>query len=276
MDDNLKKIESSLKRTVLLIVLLLFTLISATFAWFTFNTATNVTPMRGSVSGTGITLLISDDPDGVFEKECNLNPYGGMDEYELEPVSTANLDTFFEAVAMDENNYAIRFRDVTDEIDSKLIRGTVYLKSVKKDAMVYLDPSKLMFDYGAQLLSSMRLGLRITGENGSFTYIFRLDDYAGGAEELQTVETEGTVVGDINSDGEAQFEDDPSIQMSDYFADVDADGFVTPGNEVLIELVGDEVATVEYWFYIEGCDNNTFNEVQDTAGAVTLAFAGCE
>ena len=41
-----------------------------------------------------------------------------------------------------------------------------------------------------------------------------------------------------------------------------------------MELNADEVAAVEYWLYLEGCDDNCSNPVQTRSSAFALAFAG--
>ena len=39
-------------------------------------------------------------------------------------------------------------------------------------------------------------------------------------------------------------------------------------------LKAEEVATVEYWLYLEGCDPNCYNPVQSKDIALQLGFAG--
>ena len=47
-----------------------------------------------------------------------------------------------------------------------------------------------------------------------------------------------------------------------------------PGASMLMSLQADEVASVEYWLYLEGCDEQCINEVQKIDSEVRLAFAG--
>ena len=42
----------------------------------------------------------------------------------------------------------------------------------------------------------------------------------------------------------------------------------------MILLNKDEVATVEYWLYLEGCDDECYNVVQNRTSEIALAFAG--
>ena len=48
------------------------------------------------------------------------------------------------------------------------------------------------------------------------------------------------------------------------------------GTTRLIRLEKDEVASVEYWLYLEGCDEQCINEVQSKTSDIQLAFAGVE
>ena len=38
----------------------------------------------------------------------------------------------------------------------------------------------------------------------------------------------------------------------------------------------DEIATVEYWLYLEGCDDQCSNPVQNRNTEIKLAFAGVD
>ena len=45
---------------------------------------------------------------------------------------------------------------------------------------------------------------------------------------------------------------------------------------VLVSLETDEVASVEYWLYLEGCDEQCFNPVQNKDAGLMLAFVGVD
>ena len=44
----------------------------------------------------------------------------------------------------------------------------------------------------------------------------------------------------------------------------------------LVQLDADEVASVEYWLYLEGCDEQCSNPVQNRTSEIQLAFAGVD
>ena len=48
------------------------------------------------------------------------------------------------------------------------------------------------------------------------------------------------------------------------------------GKQLLVSLEKDEVASVEYWLYLEGCDEQCTNPVQNKNSEIQLAFAGVD
>lgn len=49
-----------------------------------------------------------------------------------------------------------------------------------------------------------------------------------------------------------------------------------PGARSLVSLQADEVAAVEYYLYLEGCDEQCSNAVQSRSSEIALAFAGVD
>ena len=49
---------------------------------------------------------------------------------------------------------------------------------------------------------------------------------------------------------------------------------VVAGSSPLCYLRTNEIAAVDYWLYLEGCDEHCFNVVQNADVALQLAFAG--
>ena len=272
-----EQLKRAIRRTALFTVLVLAALVCATYAWFSFSTSTNVTPMKGSVSSSGVELLISDQENGEYAYECALVPDNDQGEdYGFEPVSTYDLENFYEAVSTDAGGMADRYKDVTDMLDTKLMRGTVYLKAQNADAEVYFDPQLLELSFPDQMMTSMRLGIRLSSSTDERMYIFRLDGLSGEsgtAEELATVPQDNVVVYGIDGNGNAEYSEDPSLDIMEYCAS-GSDAKPEPGLYPLTILSKDDICTVRYWFYLEGCDINTFNPVQENEGELDLAFAG--
>ena len=150
--------------TIALLWLLLAALAlgGATYAWFTFNNATNVEPMAGTVGDGAVSLLISASRDGPFDKECDLPREQAVEE--LLPVSTADLQSFYASAAQNKQGITLRYRDVTEQAPQRLLHGTVYLQSKNRGCDVYFFEPKLSFGSDGQALWALRLALKLTTE----------------------------------------------------------------------------------------------------------------
>ena len=262
--------------SLLWLLLAALTLGGATYAWFTFNNATNVEPMAGTVGDGAVSLLISASRDGPFDKECDLPLEQAVEE--LLPVSTADLQTFYASAAQNKQGITLRYRDVTEQAPQRLLHGTVYLQSKNRGCDVYFFEPKLSFGSDGQALSALRLVLKLTTEtDGEQLLFFRLDDLGGGgAEEQATVTGDNVVVSSIDAGGQPGYTADPAEDIGAYLAQADGEEDTTPraGEQALCALQADEVASVEYWLYLEGCDTACVNAVQTRELSLQLGFAG--
>ena len=277
--DGKETVKGLRKSLVMAIVGMIFFLISVTgvtYAWFTISgrAHTNVTPMGGTVSDGDTLLLISNSESGPFDRECDLVFAG--DAQALKPVSTADLDGFYRVTMQNKEGMAVSYEGADDRIDTDTLHGTVYLKCEGAPCNVYFNGEELQLGSDAQALAAMRLGLKITNHDGSRTFVMRLDDLGdtGAAEAKATVPTSGTVVSGISGSGNASYVSDPSVNISDYMAQAAGNDEYTAGAEILLSLNADEVATVEYWLYLEGCDEQCVNQVQNIDSNIQLSFAG--
>lgn len=270
-----KKLQWSAFFAVLWILILAVTLTTATYAWFTISAVTNVEPMDGAVSLGDANLLISVSQEGPFDKECQLRLSGSPQE--LQPLSTADLTRFYSAAAKSDGIVSL-YRDASEQVDEKALHGTLYLRSQYRDCDVYFKQTGLDFGVDAQMLAAMRLGMKITTQEGTSVKIFRLDDLGstGGAASSVTIPSAGTVVSSVDQNGRAAYTSDPSEDIGDYLAVEEGadDPEPEPGRQKLCTLRTDEVAEVEFWLYLEGCDENCINEVQQRDTGLQFAFAG--
>ncbi|MBR1772170.1 MAG: hypothetical protein IJ747_09095 [Lachnospiraceae bacterium] len=255
--------------------LMLATVGGVTYAWFTFNSATNVEPMSSTVSSSEIALMISNDPAGEFGIECALPQSVKGD---LQPLSTADLERFYRGSGQNRQGITVTYRDATDLVEQDTIHGEVYLKSLDNPCNVYLYRPGMNFGEDAQMLAALRLGMRITTVNGTNTYIFALNDMGStaGASSRQTTARTDVVVSSISGSGTPNYVEDPAREMGSYFAvpPTSVNERPKPGNAILCSLEADEVAKVEYWLYMEGCDAQCVNAAQDRAVSLQLSFAG--
>lgn len=277
MSEETKKLKHSFYFTIFWVLLILAVIAGTTYAWFTLTgrSSVNVTPMGGTVSEGDTVLLISNSESGPFDKNCELILSGNPEA--LKPVSTADLTSFYRATAQNNEGIAVRYSDASGETDQNTLHGTVYLQCRYAPCKVYFDRNELKLGNDAQALAAMRLGLKITTRGGSNTYILKLDDMGStaGAEAVRTVPGADTVVSSVNGDGQAVYTADPSVGIAACMAaDGSEEGTYEAGREMLCSLEADEVASVEYWLYLEGCDDNCSNPVQNRSSELQLAFAG--
>lgn len=269
---NIRKTKVLMVLSVLWILCAAFALTSATYAWFTASPHANVTPMEGKISNGDGNLLISNRRDADFGQSCTLILSSNTEV--LHPVTTANLSDFFTASFQNPDGMTVGYSPLGAGIDSSALHGTVYLKSEGSACDVYLSRSDTSFGNDKQALGAMRLGMKISTADGVHTHIFRLDamEDLSGIRERRTVPQDNTVVSSAPN-GEPQYVSDPAKSIADVFTGGDKEN-PTPGSSILCTLRSDEVASVEYWLYLEGCDINCINDVQNKNLALQLGFAG--
>ena len=255
--------------TALLLLLLCVSLTAATYAWFTFDPYTNVTPMEGRIASGDTNLLISESENGPFDRQCTLNPTHLAPA--LYPVSTQTLDAFYAAIRQNREGIITHYTNVTDTPGERLIHGTVYLRCVGKPCDVFFDETTLNFGTEPQVLAAGRLGLKITGADGNAkVFLFKLDDMGNvaGTDSQVTVSADtAVVVGSIDTAGEPSYEEDPALSIGTYLHG-------TANADALLTMQTDETASLEYWLYLEGCDPECVNAVQSKDMILQLGFAG--
>ena len=270
---DVKKLKKRTLFSAVWIVIALLAVTSGTYAWFTFAPRTTVTPMYGTVTGGDGNLLISNSENGSFDVSCELTPVSGTKS--LMPLTTGDLTGFFVVSGQAPTGIALKYSTANDRVDSTAVHGYVYLKAEDIAQDICFDGSKLDFGTDGSVLACLRLGLRFTTQSGIKTYIFSLDEMGdtSRAETRLTVPSAGTVVSGIYSGGDPIYISDPARPISAFCASGTEDDLVR-GRETLCRLNAEEVAQVEYWLYLEGCDVNCINSVQSRDLALKLGFCG--
>lgn len=270
--DEKKRAKRQLVMIAVWMLLIVLAISAATFAWFSFNNATNVEPMGSTVSDGEMNLLISNSKNGSFDTECPLVYNKELDE--LSPVSTSSLSRFYRTTMQDANGISVLYVDDTANIDRKAIHGFLYLKS-DGACDVYLDKNRMKVGGDSQILSAGRLGMRIITKSGTSTRIFRLDSMGdtSSAVSRRTVPKANVVVSSVSKSGTAAYVSDPSTGFSSFYAG-GSDRKPTAGKSKICTLQADETASVEYWLYLEGCDDNCYNPVQNKNITLQFGFAG--
>ena len=277
--QEVQQLKVSLRTAIAGLLVLILVATGTTYAWFSLSgrASTYVTPMGGTISEGTTSLLISTSSQGPFDKTCDLVYAGSPDS--LKPLSTVDLTHFYKATAQNKNGIAVSYRNADDKVDTETLHGTVYLQCVNAPCDVYFNRDELKLGTDAQALAAMRFGMKITAREGTKTYIFRLDELGstGNAQSRQTVPGSAAVVSSVNGNGQAEYASDPSTGLSDYMVNAgDGTSDFSAGTTRLVRLEADEVASVEYWIYLEGCDEQCINEVQSRSSDIQLAFAGTE
>ena len=124
-----------------------------------------------------------------------------------------------------------------------------------------------------QLLAALRLGLVITTRSGTQTHIFTCDDLGSTAGcHQQTYHAQDGVVVAVGASGWT-YTADPARAISAYSMDGTGD---TPtaraGATPICTLTANEVASVRYVVYMEGCDANCIDEAQARDVVLQLAL----
>lgn len=277
MERESVRLKHSFVLSVVGIMLTLLLITGSTYAWFTLSgmASTNVTPMGGTVSSGDTVLYIGIEKTGPFDKTCELKLEDDPDA--LQPVSTIDLEHFYEGTAQTKEGITVLYQDVTEKAGDYVMHGTVYLQCLYAPCNVYFNREELELGAETQMLEAMRLGMKITTAEGTEFLIFKLDDLggAGNVNSAQTTERTGVVVSGIAENGIPVYENDPAAAIGSYMAqNAGSENEYKPGASMLMSLQADEVAAVEYWLYLEGCDEQCINEVQKIDSEVKLAFAG--
>lgn len=267
-----RRARKQLVMIALWMILIVLAAGGAALAWFSFNNSTNVEPMGSTVSDGEMNLLISNSRRGEFDTSCPLSYNKELDT--LSPVSTGNLSRFYRSIMQDADGLSVQYADDTGNVNTKAIHGFLYLKS-DGDCDVYLDRSRMKISGDAQILSAGRLGMRVSTRAGEGVRIFRLDSMGNtsGAASRRTVPGSSLVVASISGDGKASYVSDPSTGFEGYYAGGDA-ARPRAGRNKICSMKANEIAVVEYWLYLEGCDDNCFNPVQNRNITLQFGFAG--
>lgn len=279
MQTDVPQLKKSFAKTMIWLLFLLVVTSGTTFAWFSLSgiSSTNVTPVSGTVGDGDGSLLISAARSGPFAKTCDLIPASSPDA--LQPVSTADLEHFYQATAQNKEGISLLYKSADSTLNEKLLQGTVYLKSEGGSCDVYFHPEELKLGSDSQTLAAMRLGMKITSHVGTKTWIWKLDALGttSGVQSVRTTAAANAVVTSISQNGQPSYMTDPAENIGEYMAKKgSSDGTYQAGNKVVVQLDADETATVEYWLYLEGCDDQCSNPVQNRNTEIKLAFAGVD
>ena len=270
--SNIKDIRGSRRRMVAAaawMLVLVAALSAATYAWFSNSRYTNVTPVAHTVSDEGSDLQIGLSANGPWDTTAA--------DKTLYPISTADLSRFWRGTFQNAAGITTDYADCTARLDDYALSGTLYLKGSDSALNVYLYQGQMGVTSDPQLLAALRLGLVITTQSGTQTHVFTCDDLGNtaGATSRRTTAQDGVVVA-AGASGWA-YTADPARAISAYSMDGTGD---TPaaraGATPVCTLAANEVASVRYVVYMEGCDAQCIDEAQARDVVLQLAFAAAK
>ena len=239
-------------------LVLVAALSAATYAWFSNSRYTNVTPVAHTVSDEDSDLQIGLSANGPWDTTATL----AAADKTLYPISTADLSRFWRGTFQNAAGITTDYADCTAQLDEYALTGTLYLKGNDSALNVYLYQGQMSVTSDPQLLAALRLGLVIATQSGTQTHIFTCDDLGNtaGATTRRTTAQDGVVVAGGASGW--SYTSDPATARA--------------GATPICTLAANEVASVRYVVYMEGCDANCIDEAQARDVVLQLAFAAAK
>ena len=283
---NTKSLRRRLTISILMVIITLCAVVSATYAWYIYNTSRHTTDVR-MAAGAGANLQISNSYSGEYGSAAVLESFKGQ----LEPVSTNKVTAGFQK--------AISFIVGQGGTDDLLAAGfddseardyyhtSMYLRTNGNDTDIYLaDIGFEDSDEKVPISSAIRVGLVVhePGQNMpvSSEYIFAISDKKNPEARYNTATgKEGYVLDGVKKDG-------TTVPFSPYTSDVYCiydknTGVVTlkKTSEKLCTITGDghgkpgTPVQIEVYIWLEGCDEDcTVNLCGETLKKLAVSFAG--
>lgn len=285
--DNSRQLKRRLTGAGVALFVAFFAVVSATYAWYIYNTGRHTTKVR-MAAGAGANLQISNSYNGTYGSAAILDSFEG-----LTPVSTNKISGGFQKVT--------KFIDGTDsqpdlvaglfgrsrEADQDYYHTSLFLRTNGSATDIYL--SNIGFedsDKKNPISSAIRVGFVVheAGQNQGITgeYIFEISDKKNPEKQYNTATgREGYVLDSAKKDGTTvPFK--PYNSDSYCIYDVDT-GTVTlkPGSIKLCTVAGTAdgkagtPVQVEIYVWLEGCDEDcTANLCNTTLKNLAVSFAG--
>lgn len=283
---NTKSLRRRLTISILAVLVTLCAVVSATYAWYVYNTSRHTTDVR-MAAGAGANLQISNSYSGEYGSAAVLDSFQGQ----LAPVSTNKITGGFQKASsfiVGEGGNLDLIADKFKSGDTKdYYHTSMYLRTNGGDTDIYL--SDIGFedsDEKVPISSAIRVGLVVhdpgKGQKVSSEYIFAISDKKNPEAHYNTATgKEGYVLDSSKRDGttvpftpytsEAYCIYDKDTgkvtlkKTSKKLCTISGDGSGKPGTPVQIEV----------YIWLEGCDEDcTVNLCGETLKKLAVSFAG--
>lgn len=283
---NTKSLRRRLTISILVVIITLCAVVSATYAWYIYNTSRHTTDVR-MAAGAGANLQISNSYSGEYGSAAVLESFKGQ----LEPVSTNKVTAGFQKATsfiVGQGGPADLLAAGFDDSEARdYYHTSMYLRTNGNDTDIYLaDIGFEDSDEKVPISSAIRVGLVVhePGQNMpvSSEYIFAISDKKNPEARYNTVTgKEGYVLDGVKKDGTTM----PfSPYTSDAYCIYDKNtGAVTlkKASEKLCTITGDghgkpgTPVQIEVYIWLEGCDEDcTVNLCGETLKKLAVSFAG--
>ena len=283
---NTKSLRRRLTISILVVIITLCAVVSATYAWYIYNTSRHTTDVR-MAAGAGANLQISNSYSGEYGSAAVLESFKGQ----LEPVSTNKVTAGFQKATsfiVGQGGPADLLAAGFDDSEARdYYHTSMYLRTNGNDTDIYLaDIGFEDSDEKVPISSAIRVGL-VAHEPGqnmpvSSEYIFAISDKKNPEANYNTVTgKEGYVLDGVKKDG-------TTVPFSPYTSDAYCiydknTGVVTlkKTSEKLCTITGDgsgkpgTPVQIEVYIWLEGCDEDcTVNLCGETLKKLAVSFAG--
>ena len=285
-NDDAKKLRSRFKISLLAMFVAFIAVVSATYAWYIYNTSRHTTDVR-MAAGAGANLQISNSYSGEYGSAAVLESFKGQ----LEPVSTNKVTAGFQKATsfiVGQGGPADLLAAGFDDSEARdYYHTSMYLRTNGDDTDIYLaDIGFEDSDEKVPISSAIRVGLVVhePGQNMpvSSEYIFAISDKKNPEARYNTATgKEGYVLDGVKKDG-------TTVPFSPYTSDAYCiydknTGVVTlkKTSEKLCTITGDgsgkpgTPVQIEVYIWLEGCDEDcTVNLCGETLKKLAVSFAG--
>ncbi len=283
---NTKSLRRRLTISILAVIITLCAVVSATYAWYIYNTSRHTTDVR-MAAGAGANLQISNSYSGEYGSAAVLESFKGQ----LEPVSTNKVTAGFQKATsfiVGQGGPADLVAAGFDDSEARdYYHTSMYLRTNGNDTDIYLaDIGFEDSDEKVPISSAIRVGLVVhePGQNMpvSSEYIFAISDKKNPEARYNTATgKEGYVLDGVKRDGTTVLffpytSDEYCIydkntgavklkKTSEKLCTITGDGHGKPGTPVQIEV----------YIWLEGCDEDcTVNLCGETLKKLAVSFAG--
>lgn len=277
-----KKLKSRFTSGALALLIALLAVISATYAWYVYNTGRHTTKVR-MAAGAGVNLQISNSYDGTYGSAAVLDSFSGS----LNPVSTDRISGGFQKVlgftngTENQSNLVASLFGKGDYTD--YYKTSLFLRTNGDPTDIYIaDIGFEDSDPDNPISSAIRAGFAVhTTGNLQPEYIFAISDKKNPQADYNTARgKEGDVLDSTKTDGSTVAF---TPYTSDAYCNYDQNtGEVTlkPNSLKLCTISGNngsagEPVQIDLYIWLEGCDEDcTGNLSSQTLKNLSVSFAG--